>query len=215
MTPNLNDLQELLEGNLPKLDLSQYSYLPSIKYRDKITKLCKTDLLKDIDNYTACLILNNNQKLLLSNNVNASTPYMIYGLHRGDMYWWKDSYQIGIDHDFPSQVPADNIQQLVRSYLQNRYGVYHTYRVIRLSFDVVLLFACILNSPPERPELIYDKTIDNLEEFTVYFFDNMIEECIHELPMLKLTRFATDVDYRKRFIKDRHQSAAHTLSPRE
>lgn len=207
--------RHILTVGFPKINLMDYSYIPVVKYQDKIKKICENGLSHGISYYSTAIHLNNDTSILLSNNIDACLSYLLYGLNRADTLWQKNSYEIGVDHDFPMLNLQDSLSIQIRQFIAQHFSIYHAYRAIRADADVLIFFACLFAEPITTHENIYEKTIDYLEEMTIDFYDKMIDDCMVELPLLKLTRFATDQDYRHRFIKNRQQSSSYLLPPRE
>ncbi|MBV9575355.1 MAG: helix-turn-helix transcriptional regulator, partial [Gammaproteobacteria bacterium] len=86
---------------------------------------------------------------------------------------------------------------------------------IRYAEDVKIVAIAHNDERIINPSSYYEKSINAFEAFTFEFINNMLD-IIHECsPLLSLTNFIRDADYRNDVIKNKAVFATPFLSPRE
>lgn len=90
----------------------------------------------------------------------------------------------------------------------NKLGVYRVYSLVRRYIDcmlVVTIGSDLRFNTKDEIKAFYDKTIDKVEEFSLYYFDNLIDIYIKALPELKYSRFASESNFRNQVLRNRTQ----------
>lgn len=185
------------------LNIDNYNYIPTVRYRDIIQRLCQ-DLDKFYNIHTFCpaVALSNGNMFYTSNDPNYSAIYMVSGLYRADNYFLK-AYNHNDHYLITAGYHGDFLQKTVIDILENRFHVYNSYCLIRRCDDCTVIIAISHNSPILHPEKIYQETVSAIEDFSIKYFDHLIDLYVENLPGLKYARFASDAKYRATILKKR------------
>jgi DNA-binding CsgD family transcriptional regulator len=212
MQNNNNILSPIEVVEYSKSELNDYSFLPTVKYRDKIADIC-SDLpkIQDIKYFYLVLKTEFSKSLCLGNTPDWSLTYHKYNLARLDVGANpnEDSDYIISDH-----VKKDFLTNHFYQWFES-YGIYETYSILRQSEDVKIIAIAHNDKHIIHPETYYETTSHLFEDFTLLFIDKMLDIIKACCPAMALTTFIKDADYRKDIIKRKIVFAHPTLSPRE
>jgi DNA-binding CsgD family transcriptional regulator len=186
-----------------EINIDNYDFIPTVKYRDIIAKLCaEINEVESLHTYCPAVVMNNGTMFYTSNDPNYSAIYVTSGLYRADNYFSK-AHNHNDHFLITSGYYGDYLQHSVIDILQIRFKVYNSFCLIRRCDDCTLIVAISHNNHLQYPEQVYQRSVNLIEDFTVKYFDCLISLYVDNLPGLKYSRFATDSRYRAAVIRKR------------
>lgn len=191
--------------------LKDYYFIPTIKYHARISQISKyLDTNVGLSVFSACLILPNGKKYILSNNPGGiAIPYYQRGLSRIDNIFTLDRYE-GLDYCFPDLIDNDKLGRDFLKILAQEFQTYNHYVLIRRSSEANLILTAGSSSPCGNHQQTYRETFSVLESFAIHFFDQIIDIWSNEESALKFNRFSQDKYFRKQLVRnhcDTHQAS--------
>lgn len=204
----INLSQYLKEVSTDSVELDNYNFIPTVKYRATIKKLCaKINKIENIRTYCPAIATSRDRLFYTSSDPAYSAIYLDSGLYRADNYF-RRAYSHSDHYLITAGEGGDHLQKSVVNLLENRFGVYNTFCLIRRCEDCVVMIAVSHTVLISKPEILCQKLVTQIEDLSIEYFDTLIDLYTDYLPGLKFSRFATDSRYRAAVLRKREQCQA-------
>lgn len=193
-------------------EFSQYAFLPNVQYRDVLAEIC-SQLAANTDIKYFYLLLSSPwmKSLCLGNTPHWSVTYHQYTLSRLDATLVpppEAQYMI------TDNITTDPLSALFYTWLET-YGIYEIYSIVRYADELKIVAIAHTDHRIVQSQAFYQKTLHEFEDFTDCFIEATTPIIYACRPLMKMTPFMQDCDYRKAILKQTLISIPPTLSLRE
>jgi len=177
-------------------------YIPSILsllYKSRIKDLCRElhhiGHFKYFVNY---IVFNNGKKFVLSNIFHMLTAYYAEELYKQDFSFHSSNTS---NHTHFLCKNAFGVTENFAKLLEERFGVYRAYYIIRNAPECQFIFGAIKGHAVERVETLYESTLHRFEDFCCEFVDGTVDIIKQYNPAYATSIILNDPLYRQRIIK--------------
>lgn len=178
--------------------MKQPPLILSLLYQDTIEKVC-TPLSKIGLKYFVCyMVFNNGQAFVLSNMFHMLSSYYNEEYYKQD-YSFRPEITIDTTHYLCDATIATTKE--FQNILENRFGIYRSYYIIRNSPECQFIFGAIKGHKSDNNQNFYKKTLEPFEDFCCHFVDNTINIIKRYNPTYYSALILNDANYRKSIIK--------------
>lgn len=209
--PFADHLKLLYQDGKIRTDIDNFEYIRTIKYKQRLLELTK-HLPEEFGfkYYTICFNFQEREKFFLSNDPgNITIPYEVLRMERFDGLYSLIGRQ-KTDHFFPT-LEDDILQRSFIKYIQDVYQIYPIYNLVRRCDTCTVIVGIENNSPIVDPKATYQRTVTQVENFTLRFIEQTLDILAGFKPNLKYLRIFSDAQYRHTIIKNRDQKKTSFL----
>ena len=173
-------------------DISNFEYIQTLKHRQKLAELTKhLPLELGFKYYTVCFDFHEREKFFLSNDPgNITVPYKVLKMERFDGLYSMIGRET-TDHFFPT-LEDDVLQRSFIKFIQDMYQIYPIYNLVRRCDTCTIIVGVENDNPIHDPKAIYQKTVSQLENFTLQFIEQTLDIFASFKPNLKYLRIFSD-----------------------